>query len=98
MMMRSAGVGSRALFLLADDEGRQQAGDEPVEEARLGQREPEPLQLRDLVAHLGLTRDGLDCLAEDDADADTGAHGTESAADTEADRLARLCDVGVCSK
>ena len=75
-----------------DDERGEQAGDEAVEEARLGQREAEPLQLGDLVAHLGLAGDRLDRLAEDDADADAGADGAEAAADAEADRLAGLGD------
>src|SRR5438309_5236700 len=74
----------------SDDERGEQPGHEPVEEARLGQSEAEPLQLRDLVAHLGLAGDRLDCLAEDDADAHTGAHGAEATADSEADRLTGL--------
>ena len=74
----------------SDDERGEQAGDEAVEEARLGKREAEPLQLRDLVAHLGLAGDRFDRLAEDDADADAGADGAEAAADAEADRLAGL--------
>src|SRR5215210_2239461 len=72
-----------------EEEG-DQARHEPVEEARLGQREAEPLDAGDLVAHLGLAGDRLDHLAEDDADADAGAHGSEPAADTERDRLARV--------
>ena len=70
-----------------EEEG-DQARHEAVEEARLGEREAEPLDRRDLVAHLGLARHGLDDLAEDDADADTGADGAETTADTEGDRLA----------
>src|SRR5215211_3788766 len=66
------------------DEARHQ----PVEEARLGEREAEPLDRGDLVAHLRLAGDGLDDLPEDDADADAGAHGAEAAANTERDRLA----------
>src|SRR5829696_2846329 len=70
-----------------EEEG-DQARHEPVEEARLGEREAEPLDAGDLVAHLGLARDRLDHLAEDDADADAGAHGTEAAAHAQGDRLA----------
>src|SRR5579863_139491 len=79
---------------LGDDERREQAGDEAVEEARLREREAEPLQLGDLRLHLGLAHGRLDRLAEDDADADTGAHGAEPSADTQADRLARAGDAG----
>ena len=71
------------------DEARHQA----VEEARLGEREAEPLDAGDLVAHLGLAGDRLDHLAEDDADADAGADGAEAAADAEGDRLARVSAV-----
>src|SRR5215218_9848750 len=72
-----------------EEEG-DQARHEPVEEARLGEREAEPLDAGDLVAHLRLTRDRLDDLAEDDADADAGAHGAQAAAHAERDRLARV--------
>src|SRR5918997_2153637 len=72
------------------EEERDQARDEAVEEARLGECEAEPLDAGDLVAHLGLARHGLDDLAEDDADADAGAHGAEATANTEGDRLARV--------
>src|SRR6185436_15007469 len=68
-----------------EEEG-DQARHEAVEEARLGEREAEPLDRRDLVAHLGLAGDGLDDLA--DADADTGADGAETTTDAEGDRLA----------
>src|SRR5215218_4815789 len=68
-----------------EEEG-DQARHEPVEEARLGEREAEPLDAGDLVAHLRLTRDRLDDLAEDDA----GAHGAQAAAHAERDRLARV--------
>ena len=47
-----------------EEEG-DQAGDEAVEDERLGQREAEPLDRGDLVAHLGLAGDRLDDLAED---------------------------------
>src|SRR5918997_2561208 len=72
------------------EEERDEARDEAVEEARLGECEAEPLDAGDLVAHLGLARHGLDDLAEDDADADAGAHGAEAAAHAEGDRLARV--------
>src|SRR5687768_10689257 len=72
------------------EEERDETRDQAVEEARLGESEAEPLDAGDLVAHLGLARHGLDDLAEDDADADAGAHGAEATADTEGDRLARV--------
>src|SRR6185436_14735490 len=70
-----------------EEEG-DQARHEAVEEAGLGEGEAEPLDRGDLVAHLGLASNGLDDLAEDDADADAGAHGTETATDTERDGAA----------
>src|ERR1041385_6817490 len=72
-----------------EEEG-DQARHQAVEEAGLGEREAEPLDRGDLVAHLRLAGDGLDDLAEDDADADAGAHGAQAAADAEGDRPARL--------
>src|SRR4051812_10818141 len=72
------------------EEERQQAGDQAVEHAGLGEREAQPLDRGDLVAHLGLARHRLDDLAEDDPDADSGARGAEAAADAERDGLARL--------
>src|ERR1700760_1691953 len=72
--------------------GLQEEGDqarhEPVEEARLGEPEAEPLDGRDLVAHLGLPGDRLDHLAEDDPDAHAGADGAETPTHAEGDRLA----------
>src|SRR5688500_2728936 len=84
---------------LLEEEG-DQARHEAIEEARLGEREAEPLDRRDLVPHLGLARHGLDDLAEDDADADPAAHRAEAAAHAEADRPAavgagvRMCEDG----
>src|SRR3954447_16997686 len=77
----------RVFIALLKEEG-DQARDQPVEEARLGEREAEPLDRGDFIAHLRLARDRLDHLAEDDADAHTGANGAETAADTEGDRAA----------
>src|SRR4051794_10390022 len=77
-------IGSRL-----EEEG-QQAGHEAVEHAGLGEREAQPLDRGDLVAHLRLTGDRLDHLAEDVADADAGARGTQAAADAECDGLAGL--------
>src|SRR3954447_22746887 len=81
-------TGRSSIFGLQEegDQARHQA----VEEARLGEGEPEPLDARDLVTHLGLPGDRLDDLAEDDADAHTGADGTQAAAHAEGDRLARV--------
>src|SRR4051794_24157812 len=73
--------------IVLEEEG-DQARHEPVEEAGLGEGEAQPLDGRDLVAHLRLAGDRLDHLAEDDADAHAGAHGAEAAADTEGDRAA----------
>src|SRR3954454_847518 len=67
---------------LGEEEG-DQAEDERVEHDRLGEREAQPLDRRDLVAHLGLAGDRLDHLAEDVADADAGADGAESCADAQ---------------
>src|SRR5918992_1523648 len=69
-------------------EERDQARDQAVEEAGLREREAEPLDAGDLVAHLGLARHRLDDLAEDDADADAGADGAEASTHTEGDRPA----------
>src|SRR4051795_4801704 len=74
---------------LGEEEG-DQAEDERVEHDRLGECEAEPLDRGDLVAHLGLTGDRLDHLAEDVADADARADGAEAGADAERDRLDRL--------
>src|ERR1700712_4860592 len=63
-----------------DDERGQRARHQAVEEARLGKREAQPLQLRDLVAHLRLAGDRFDRLAEDDAGAAAGAAGAHTSA------------------
>src|SRR3954470_17787520 len=76
-------------FIVLEEEG-DQARHQAVEEARLGEGEAEPLDRGDLVAHLRLAGDGLDDLAEDDADANAGTHGTEAAADAQGDRLASI--------
>ena len=75
------------------EEERDQAEDERVEHDRLGQREAEPLDARDLFAHLGLAGHRLDHLAEDVADADARADRAEPGADAERDRLAGLAAV-----
>jgi hypothetical protein len=80
-------VEKRASISGREEEG-DQARDEAVEEAPLGEREAEPLDAGDLVAHLGQAGDGLDHLAEDDADADTGSDRAETTTDAEGDRLA----------
>src|SRR3954467_3624610 len=82
----SSAASSRLIAVLQEegDQARHQA----VEEAGLGKGETQPLDGRDLVAHLRLAGDGLDHLAEDDADADAGADGAEAATNTEGDRLA----------
>src|SRR5205085_3443112 len=87
----------RAAIRLREEVG-DQAEDERVEHDRLGEREAEPLDRRDLVAHLGLTRHRLDHLAEDVADADARADRAETGADTEADRLDRFGRVLVTTR
>src|SRR3954469_19893472 len=77
-----------------EEEG-QQAGHEAVEHAGLGEREAQPLERGDLVAHLGLTGDRLDHLAEDVADADAGTRGPEAASDAEGDGTTGLLTGGV---
>src|SRR3954468_6886588 len=76
----------RAPIRLREEEG-DQAEDERVEHDRLGEGEAEPLDRRDLVAHLGLARDRLDHLAEDVADADARPDRPQAGADAEGDRL-----------
>src|SRR3954452_9840094 len=80
----------RAPIRLREEEGGQ-AEDERVEHDRLGQGEAEPLDRRDLVAHLGLTCDRLDYLAEDVADADAGPDRAEPRADAEGEALGTAC-------
>src|SRR3954453_13783267 len=72
-----------------------QAEDEGVEGDRFGQREAEPADRLEVVLHLGLAGDGLDLLAEDDADADACPDGPETRTDAEGDGLAGVCDPGV---
>src|SRR4051794_30709314 len=75
-----------------EEEG-DEAEEEGVEADRLREGEAEPLDRRDLVAHLGLARHRLDDLAEDEADADARADGAEAGADAERDGLAGLAAV-----
>src|SRR5215218_6682295 len=89
----SAAMTTAPNMIALDDERGQQARDEAVEHARLGQGEAEPLDRGDLVAHLRLARDRLDHVAEDVADADAGTGGTESATHAQGDLAAR---VGAC--
>src|SRR3954449_3991428 len=84
---------SAASTCMALEEEGDQARHEPIEEARLGEGEAEPLDGGDLVAHLRLAGDGLDNLAEDDADAHARADGAEAATDTERNGAASLLAV-----
>src|SRR3954470_7561811 len=77
--------------LAAREEERDQTEDEGVEHDRLGEREAQPLDRRDLVPHLGLAGHRLDDLAEDVADADARADGAEAGADAEGDAGQALC-------
>src|SRR3954449_9741384 len=79
----------RLAIRLREEEG-DQAEDERVEHDRLGEREAQPLDRGDLVAHLGLAGHRLDHLAEDVSDADARADRPEAGADAESDRLDRL--------
>src|SRR4051794_2457366 len=83
---------SRKFIALLEKEG-DQARHEAVEEAGLGEGEAEPLDRRDLVAHLRLAGDRLDHLSEDDADAHAGTNCAEAATDAECDGPASLLTV-----
>src|SRR5581483_9170458 len=63
-----------------------QTGNEPVEEARLGEREAEPLNVRDLLTHLRLAGDRFHRLREHHPDADPGADCAEPAGYTDRHR------------
>src|SRR5256885_2441231 len=75
---------------LLSEEERDEAEDERVEHDRLGEREAEPLDRGDLVAHLRLAGDRLDHLAEDEADADARTDRAQAGADAERDGLEAL--------
>src|SRR5919109_358903 len=77
---------ARKTSIALEEEG-DQPEDERVEGHGLGQRDAEPLDARDLLAHLRLPGDRLDHLAEDDSDADPGADRPEPGADAERDGL-----------
>src|SRR5690348_9658700 len=84
----------RARSIRASDEDvREQAADEAVEDDGLGQREAEPLDALQLAAELRLPRDGLDHRAEDVADADARAERAEADAERQRDRLSGLRDI-----
>src|SRR6476620_9029270 len=72
----------------SDEDVREQAADEAVEDDRLGEGEAEPLDTRELATQFWLSGDRLDHRAEDVADADAGAERTEADAERERDRLA----------
>src|SRR5215203_1173040 len=84
--MRSKLAMSPANPIGLEEEG-DQAEDERVEDDRLGEGEAEPLDARDLLAHLGLPCDRLDHLSEDVAHADPGADRAQAGADAKGDRL-----------
>src|SRR4051794_37456618 len=84
----------RTSMLLREEEG-DQAEDEGVEGDGLGEREAQPADAFQLAFHLGLAGDRLNLLAEDEADADTGADRAEPGADAEGDRFARAFDTFV---
>src|SRR5436190_13953993 len=66
----------------------EQAGNQAIEEASFCRGEAEPLDARDLVAHLRLARHRLDHLPEDDPDADAGADRAEATTDADRDPVA----------
>src|SRR5271165_2264384 len=70
-----------------EEEG-DEAAHQAVEERRLGKREAEPLDRGDLVFHLGLTRRGLDHLAEQHADASAGTRSAAARAHAQGNRFA----------
>src|SRR3954463_317628 len=82
-------ISCRAPIRLREEEG-DQAEDERVEHDRLGQGEAQPLDRRDLVAHLGLAGHRLDDLAEDEADAHARTDGAQAGADAQGDRAQTL--------
>src|SRR5919106_2478373 len=71
---------------ISEEEG-DEAEDERVERNCLDQREAEPLDAGDLLAHLGLARDRLDHAREEEPEPDAGADRPQSGADAERDRL-----------
>src|SRR5215207_6996933 len=77
------------------EEERDQTEDERVEGDGLGKREPEPANRLEVVLHLRLAGDGLDLLAEDDADADACPDRAETRTHAERNRLAGVGDPGV---
>src|SRR5215208_5401496 len=76
-----------------EEEG-DEAEDERVEGHGLGEREAEPLDARDLLAHLRLAGDRLDHLSEDVADPDAGADRAQASPDPEGDGLEAVGRVG----
>src|SRR6476469_4237891 len=82
------GYVAKELHAIGLEEEGDEAEDEGVEGHGLGKREAEPADALQLVFHLGLAGDRLDLLAEDDADADTGADRTKAGSIAEGDRLA----------
>src|SRR5919108_1115025 len=73
-----------------DEHEGEQAAEQAVEHDRFGKREAEPHDSLQLAPELGLAGNGLDHGAEDGADADPGADGSEADAETEGDRLPGL--------
>src|SRR5712691_5438842 len=71
----------------SDQDVGEDRAEEAVEDDRLGQREAEPLDSRQLASQLWLARNGLDHRAEDVADADAGAERAETDTEGETDRL-----------
>ena len=80
-----------------EQEGCDEPADEAVEEAGLGQGEPEPLVALDVLAQLRLAGLGLDRRAEHGTDARTRAGRATAGADAEGDRLAGLLADGSLS-
>src|SRR6476619_6411156 len=77
----------------SDEDVGEQAADEAVEDDRLREREAEPLDARQLAAELWLASDRLDHRAEDVADADAGAQGTEAHSERERYGLSSIAAV-----
>src|ERR1700735_1992015 len=79
-----------ARTLIGLQEEGDETADQAVEEARLGQREAEPLVALDLGAQFGLARLGLDRSVEHRSNARAGARCTTAGADAERDRASSV--------
>src|SRR3954452_14057199 len=94
----SSAASGRAMCVIAStglEEECDQAEDEGVERDGLGEGEAQPANRLEVVLHLGLARDRLDLLTEDEADPDAGSDRAEPGTDAQRDRLPGVRDAGV---